>query len=159
MILPNRTTLAFVVWRGVHDAADRVDELRPPILFARELRLARLRQLVVLRALIGFAEVPRRLEPSAIFETVERRVQGAGLDLEEAVGLRPDGLADAVAVLGTPLQGPEDEHVEGALEQLQSLAVGVFGHGCRQSTALDVGRLRLVPAFAWLRRTAGSETT
>src|SRR5205085_960499 len=56
-----------------------------------------------------------------------------------------DGLADAVAMLGPPLQSPEHKHVKGAMEELQALFVGVSGHSRRQSTALDVGRLRLVP--------------
>src|SRR6185503_7326363 len=57
-----------------------------------------------------------------------------------------DRLADAVAVLRPPLQGPEDEHVERALEQLEALVGGLFGHSRRQSTATDVERLRLVPS-------------
>ena len=74
-------------------------------------------------------------------------VEGAGFDLEQVVGLRADGLADTMAVLGPPLEGAKDEHVEGALEELQALCVGVFGHSRRKSTALDVGHLRLVPVL------------
>jgi hypothetical protein len=55
---------------------------------------------------------------------VERGVERAGLDLEQIVGLRADRLADAVAVLRSPLQGPQDEHVEGALEEFEALVVG-----------------------------------
>jgi hypothetical protein len=33
----------------------------------------------------------------------------------------PFGLADSVAVLGPPLQGPEDKHVESPLEELEVL--------------------------------------
>src|SRR5207247_8261092 len=51
-------------------------------------------------------------------------------------------------VLPPPLEGPEDEHVERALEELQAPVVGRLGHSRRQSTALDVECLRLVPAFA-----------
>ena len=76
---------------------------------------------------------------------MQRGVEGAGFDLEQVVGLRADGLSDSMAVLGPPLQGPEDEHVEGPLEELQALFVQVFGHSRRRSTALDVGCLRLVP--------------
>ena len=46
---------------------------------------------------------------------------------------------------GPPLEGPEDEHVERALEQVEAAIVGSFGHSRRESTALDVERLRLVP--------------
>ena len=52
----------------------------------------------------------RRPPPTA---TSSPAAQTAPLDLEQVVGLRADRLADAVAVLGPPLQGPEDQHVEG----------------------------------------------
>ena len=81
----------------------------------------------------------------ALHEAVQRGIQGARLDLEQVVGLHADGLADAVAVLRAPLKRAKDEHVEGPLEEFQALFVGLFGHSRRQSTALDVDTLRLVP--------------
>src|SRR5262245_36603262 len=78
---------------------------------------------------------------------MQRRIQRAGLDLEQLFRLRPDRLADAVAMLRTPLQGPQDEHVERALKQLQPLIVGGLGHSSRQPTTLDVGCLLPVPAI------------
>src|SRR5436309_14827817 len=85
--------------RGVHDASDGVHELGPSTLFARELRLARGREAVELRALVRFALVPFPFEPPALHEPVQRGVEGTRFDLEQIVGLRPDRLADAVAVL------------------------------------------------------------
>jgi hypothetical protein len=38
------------------------------------------------------------------------RVEGAGLDPEQIVGLHPDGLTDAVAALGPQLERAKDEH-------------------------------------------------
>jgi hypothetical protein len=46
---------------------------------------------------------------------------------------------------GPPLQRPEDQHVERALEQFKAVGVALFTHSRRQSTAIDVGCLRLVP--------------
>ena len=46
---------------------------------------------------------------------------------------------------GHPTEGPKDEHAEGALEDLESPVVGSLGYSCRQSTALDVEGLQLVP--------------
>src|SRR5262249_957130 len=51
--------------RRVHDAPDGVDELRPAILLAGQLRLAGGGQRVVLRALVRLADAPLGLEPAA----------------------------------------------------------------------------------------------
>src|SRR5262249_43290966 len=78
------------------------------------------------------------------FEPVQRGVEGARLDLEQVVRLHADGLADAMAVLGPPLERSKDEHVERALEELKTPVIGAGCHSRRQSTALDVGWLRVV---------------
>src|SRR5262249_48149953 len=95
--------------------------------------------------LIRLAHGPLGLQPAALLEAMQRRVERAGFDFEEVVGLRADRLADAMAVLRSPQQRPQDEHVEGALEELQATVVGSLGHSRRRSTALDVDGLRLVP--------------
>src|SRR4029079_14038892 len=76
------------------------------------------------------------------------------------VRLGADGLADAVSVLRPPLQRAEDEHVEGALQELQAAVVGLW-HSGRQSTAEDVDCLRHVPGamagrFEGTNRPAGA---
>ena len=119
-------------------------ELRPAILFAQELSLARSRQPVILRTLVRFAHTPFGFEPPVFLQPVQGRIKRAGLHLQEIVGLRANCLSDAVPVLGSPLQGPQDEHVEGALQELEAAFVS-FGHSRRQSTTLDVDRLRRVP--------------
>jgi hypothetical protein len=42
------------------------------------------------------------------------------------------------------LQRSQNQHVEGPLQELETRVVGVFHHGRRESTALDVDCLRLV---------------
>jgi hypothetical protein len=51
---------------------------------------------------------------------VEGRVEGSGFHLQDVPGIRADRLGDAVAVPRPPLQGLEDEQVEGALEELDA---------------------------------------
>jgi hypothetical protein len=75
---------------------------------------------------------------------VQRGVERPGFDFKQVFGLRADGLANAVAVLGSPLEDPKDEHVEGALQKVKVAVSRGLGHSRRQSTALDVDCLRLV---------------
>jgi hypothetical protein len=58
-------------------SADRVHQVRPPIVRARELGLDRSGEPVALRALIGLADAQPGLEPSSFFEAMERRVESA----------------------------------------------------------------------------------
>src|SRR5262245_64576769 len=74
---------------------------------------------------------------------MQRGIERAGLDLEQIVGLRADGLADAVAMSRAPLQRAEDEHVERALQQLEAAVVGRLRHGSRHPTSLAVDCLLL----------------
>ena len=53
-------------------------------------------------------------------EAVERRIEGSGLDFQQVVGLGADSLSNSVSVARPPLEGPQDEHVERSLEELQT---------------------------------------
>jgi hypothetical protein len=53
-----------------------------------------------------------------LFEAVQGRVERSRFDLQRVTRGRPDHLRDAVPMSGSPSQGLEDDHVQGALEQL-----------------------------------------
>src|ERR1043166_1247806 len=58
------------------------------------------------------ADQPLPLQP------VERGIEGAFVHLEDAPGARFDALGDAPAVHGAEAEGLEDQHVEGALQEV-----------------------------------------
>ena len=57
------------------------------------------------------------------FEAMESGVERTGVDLEDVAGVELDGLADAVAVLGSPAESLEDQEVERALEKLDAVLI------------------------------------
>src|SRR5262245_20247147 len=145
--------LAWIHWGRIHDSPDGVDEPRPAVLLANQLLLACRGQLVILRPLVGLAHAPFRLQPAPLHQTMQRGIEGAGFDLEQIIRLRANRLTNAVAVLGFPLEGSENEHVKGPLEELQSLVVGVCRHSRRQSTTVDVECQRLAQVTVSWRST------
>jgi len=64
---------------------------------------------------------------------MKRWIERASLDSQEIRRTAPDALADTVPVLGPPLQGPKDQHVEGALQQIDGILVAV---PCRHGDGL-----------------------
>jgi hypothetical protein len=68
-----------------------------------------------------------------MFEAVERGVEGALLDFETILGDLLDAQQNSIAVEGAQGDGFEDEHVEGALQQVEWF--------CQNCTLLeDLGR-------------------
>ena len=58
---------------------------------------------------------------------MERRVERAVLDFQHVFRRRANMLRDLVAMGGAKQQGPEDQHVQRALEQFHSIP-SRFGH-------------------------------
>ena len=70
------------------------------------------------------------VDPSALDQPVQRRIERALLHLQHIVGRLLDRLGDGVAVRGSEEQGAENEEIERALQQLDAFAV-VFSRHAR----------------------------
>src|SRR5262245_33166982 len=68
-------------------------------------------------ALAGLLDPPS-LEPAALFQLVEERIEGGDLETDGAVGLALGHLADLVAVARPLLEQGEDDQLGAALLQL-----------------------------------------
>src|SRR5215469_3061528 len=66
-------------------------------------------QAVILRTAIQFRLLPLRQDKAAGLQTVERRVQGSTLYLQNLGRTLPDSLADAMPVLRSPLQRAQNQ--------------------------------------------------
>src|SRR5260370_23212040 len=80
---------------------------------------------------------------------MQSRVQRASLDLQKLSRIRADRLAYSVSMLRPPLQGPENQHVEGALKKFDAVLIASSGsHGRRHSTTTTHGRRLSTTALA-----------
>src|SRR5687767_6328020 len=75
-------------------------------------------QAVVLRPAILLRRLPFRDDPPFQLQPLQRRIEGTELDVEGFSGRRPDRLGDAVAMERAEDEGPQDEHVEEAVQRL-----------------------------------------
>src|SRR4051812_48703598 len=105
---------------------DHPDRLGVPLPFrelGRELTFAEGGETIVLRLAVVFGVAPFGLEPAALLETMQRRVERALLDLQPVFRDVLDPAQDAQAVHRTPAQRLEDDEVEGAADEVE------IGHG------------------------------
>ncbi len=120
-------------------------------LLAGELLPPRRRQPVVLE--LPFAllrHFPLRCHPPFSLQSMQGRVEGSMLDLQHVVRHPLDVLGDLVAVGGSEQQGPENEHVQGALKQFDPV-----GPRC-PSLVLAYLRGTLLPLLALTRCNGGA---
>jgi len=99
-----------------------VDEFPCGLLCAEPLT-AEARERVEPGAAVGLGIFPFGAEPALFFEAMESRIERAVFNLENVERVGADGLADAVAVLGAPLESAQDEEVEGALQDVEFVHV------------------------------------
>jgi hypothetical protein len=116
-----------VTWSGLlagggEDEFDGLGEAIPGGFFLGELAAAFGGEAVEAGFAAVFRVAPFGGEPAALFEAMERWIERALLDDENFFGDLAYPLRDAVAVDGTEGNDLEDEHVEGALQE-----VGFFG--------------------------------
>src|SRR5438128_8510705 len=127
--------------RRPEHARDRLDDLLPARPLGQQLRAAGPRQPVLARPLLLLRDLPLRRDPPLLLEAVERGIERSGVDLQYLAGAGADRLRDPVAVARPPLQRPQDEEAERALQQLDPVLTLTGGHGCRDSTAVEVACL------------------
>src|SRR5688572_9302168 len=122
------------------DQAHRVDEGFPRFALAGE-NAAPLGGEAVEPAppLAGFLH-PLSLEPSALFEAIQQRIQRRDVEFELPGRLRLDELADLVSVTRARLDDGEDDELGGALLELSVEHAGIYrchSHICYNNWALS----------------------
>src|SRR5688572_4753125 len=106
----------------IEHAGDRFGQARPAVALGLHLAAARRRQPVVLRPLFVLRGFPLGRGPSPPLQPVQRGIERAMIDLEHVPGAGTYRDADPVAVLRPPLERPENEEIESALQQVEPLA-------------------------------------
>src|SRR5580765_5531462 len=79
-------------------------------------------QRVIACAAVVLGELPLGSNQALPLETVERRIERALPELQNALGPLLDPLGDAPSVHRLELQGLQHEHVEGALEEVSAIS-------------------------------------
>jgi hypothetical protein len=102
---------------------DSRDEAAPLVLFFRDALSPGRGEAVELRAAPLVGRAPLGLDESAVDHAVERRIEGALVDLKDVARELTNAFGDSPPVERRGEEALEDEKVEGALKE-----VGAFGH-------------------------------
>jgi hypothetical protein len=84
-----------------------------------ELFLAGGGQTVEFGTLAIFGNAPFCCDPPFSLQTVQGRIEAAMVDLQEIIGLGANCLPDPMTVLWTPLERPQDQKIQGALQYFE----------------------------------------
>src|SRR5580698_6424128 len=120
--------LLYRLCAGIQHACDGAHHLVPARPFVNQLPLSSRRQRVILGALATLAELPFGLHPLLFLQTVERRIERAGLYPQHVARIGTNGLGDPVSMPWSPLQHLENEHIERSLQQLDLILILALAH-------------------------------
>src|SRR5262245_10290210 len=124
--------------RRPQDSADGRGKPAPLTRLRGEVLPARLRELVEPGLPVVPGHAPFGFDPALVFQALERGIQRAVIDEDRVFGLVLDRAGDALTVLRAEDQRPENQQIEGALEQGNAVA---FVSSGRHSTRawIDLG--------------------
>src|SRR5262245_59662208 len=100
------------------DPADRVGELAPGVALRLQHLLSGRRQPVVAAAALTRPLDPAALDPAALLEAIQQRIQRRDAELQHTARARFDQLAEVVAVARLILDERQDEQLGASLLQL-----------------------------------------
>src|SRR5262245_43899982 len=116
--------------RRAHHAGDGCREPIPVGALLLELPAPEARQRIEARVAAGVGRRPRRAEPAALLEAMQRRIERPLLHLHDVAGHLLQPPRDRVAVDRTERDDFQDQHVERALQEVGFRAV------CRHTKTL-----------------------
>src|SRR5579863_2317342 len=140
---------------GTQDPVDGGHEAFPLCSLLRELLAARRRQRIEPRLAVRRRGPPSGGDPAAILQALQRGIQCAMLNEQLSPGCLLDGARDALSVLRSEDERPQDQQVESALQQLE--AIGVLGRHLTQECGCSgwMSTQRSPRAVRWLHLAGG----
>ena len=117
--MPPRLFSALLIQRP-QQQPDGPGERVPFRLLAHELLSAETRDAVVAGAFPFVGSLPGRGHPAIGFESIKRRVERTGFNLQQVFRRPPNVFGNGMTVARTRLQGAQDEKIERASQELES---------------------------------------
>jgi hypothetical protein len=134
LLTPHDSSSVSQLWP--EHARNRLDESTPPVRFGRQLSSPCCGQGIESRPAVICRRAPCALDPPAVLEALECRIQRTVIDDERVTGALLDGASDTLAVLSAEEQDAQDEEIEGALQQGVAVGRGGFGWHSTRSVSL-----------------------